>query len=81
MVFPPQPSDNPILDLQGADECPGLMQWTAPYTGIVMRQDTVDVAERFESAYGYKQTSSHLKLGSALHPASDILNRVGNDRL
>ena len=52
MVFPPQPSDNLILDLQGADECPGLMQWTAPYTGIVMRQDTVDVAEWFESAYG-----------------------------
>jgi len=33
-------------------ECPELMQWTAPTTGIAMRQDTVDVAERFESAYG-----------------------------
>jgi hypothetical protein len=28
------------------------MRWTAPTTGIAMRQDTVDVAERFESAYG-----------------------------
>ncbi len=32
--------------------CPLLMRWTAPTTGIAMRQDTVDVAERFESAYG-----------------------------
>ncbi len=48
------------------------MQWTAPSIGIAMRQDTVDVAERFESAYGYKQTSSRLKLTSALPPEADI---------
>jgi hypothetical protein len=48
------------------------MQWTAPTTGIAMRQDTVDVAERFESAYGYKRTSSRLKLKSALPPTPDI---------
>ena len=56
------------------------MRWTAPATGIAMRQDTVDFAERFESAYGYKQTSSNLKSTSALHPASDILDRVEKDR-
>ncbi len=33
------------------------------------------------SGFGYKQTSSHLKLRSAIHPASDILDGVGNDRL
>ncbi len=31
---------------------PLMMQWTAPATGIAKRQDAVDVAERFESAYG-----------------------------
>ncbi len=34
----------------------------------------------FESAYGYKQTSSRPKSTSAYHPASDIPDRVGNDR-
>ncbi len=33
------------------------------------------------SAYGYKQTSSRPKMRSALPPAPDILDRVGNDRL
>jgi len=48
------------------------MQWTAPTTGIAMLQNTVDVAERFESAYGYKQTSSRPKSKSALPPGTDI---------
>ncbi len=54
------------------DQGPLLMQWTAPSTGIVMRQDTVDVAERFESAYGYKQTFRGPNLKSALPPTPDI---------
>jgi hypothetical protein len=33
------------------------MQWMAPAVGIAMRQNAVDVAEPFESAYGYKQKS------------------------
>jgi hypothetical protein len=41
-------------NLRGA-QCPFVMQWTAPTTGIAMCQNTVDVAERFESASGYKQ--------------------------
>jgi hypothetical protein len=48
---------------------PLLMQWTASNTGNAM------------SHLGYKQTFSRPKLRSALHPASDILDRVGNDRL
>ncbi len=57
-----------------------LMLWTAPTTGIAICPISTALEERRESAYGYKQTSSHLKLRSALHPASDILDRVGNDR-
>ncbi len=57
------------------------MQWTEPTTGIAMRQDTVDVAERFESAYGYKQTSSRPKSTSALPPIADILVAVTDFRL
>ena len=38
--------------LHASHERQVLMRWTAPTTGIAMRQDTVDVAERFESAYG-----------------------------
>ncbi len=57
------------------------MRWTAPTTGIAMRQDTVDVAERFESAYGYKQTFSHPKSKSALPPTADIPTTLADFRL
>ena len=53
-------------------ELPLLILWTAPATGIAMRQDTVDVAERFESAYGYKQTYRRPKSTSAYPPTADI---------
>ncbi len=39
-------------------------------------QNEVDVAEWFESAIGYKQTSSRPKLTSAYTPASDILGKA-----
>ena len=57
-----------------------MMQWTAPTTGIAMCQNVVDVAEPFESAYGYKQTSSRPKSRSALHPTPDILVAVTDFR-
>ncbi len=58
-----------------------LVNGVAKATAAHGHWNTVDVADRFESAYGYKQTSSRPKSTSALHPASDILDRVGNDRL
>ncbi len=48
------------------------MQWTAPSIGIAMCQDTVDVAERFESAFGYKRKLLALEIMSALPPEADI---------
>ena len=66
-VWPPEHRDNIV----GAKWLL-LMLSTAPTTGIAMRQNTVDVGERFESAYGYKQTSSSLKLTSALPSEADI---------
>jgi hypothetical protein len=48
------------------------MLWTAPTTGIAMCQNAVDVAERLESAFGYKQTFSRPKSTSALPPGADI---------
>jgi hypothetical protein len=49
------------------------MPWTAPTTGNAMCQNAVDVAEPFESAYGYERTSSRPKSMSALPPGADIL--------
>jgi hypothetical protein len=59
-------------------ECPLLMQWTAPATGIAMCQNLVVIEERLESAFGYKQTSSHPKSMSALPPTPDIPGKAGN---
>jgi hypothetical protein len=50
-----------------------LILWTARAIGIAMCQNAVEVAERLESAYGYKQTSSRPKLRSALPPIADML--------
>jgi len=49
-----------------------MMRWTAPATGVAVCQNAVDVAERLESAFGYKQTSSRPKSTSALPPKGDI---------
>ncbi len=51
---------------------PFLMQRTAPFTGIAMCPIAVAVAERRESAFGYKQTLAGLKTTSALHPGADL---------
>ncbi len=44
-------------------------------------QYEVDVAEWFESAYGYKQTSSRPKSTSASPPTADILLAVTDFRV
>jgi hypothetical protein len=49
-----------------------LILSTAPNTGIAMCQNVVEVAERLESANGYKQTSSRPKSTSAPPPTPDI---------
>ncbi len=49
-----------------------LMQWTAPTTGIAMYENAVAIADRRESAYGYKETSSGPKSMSALPPRADV---------
>ncbi len=68
-------------DFQHVSLVPLMMLWTAPATGVAMCQNAVDVAERLESAYGYKQTSSRPKLTSALPPEADILAAVTDFRV
>ncbi len=53
-------------------ESPLMVQWTAPATGIAMCQNLIAIEEQLESAFGYKQTSSHPKSMSALPPTPDI---------
>ena len=48
------------------------MQRTAPFTGIAMCPIAVAVAERRESAFGYKQTLAGLKTTSASPPGADV---------
>ncbi len=56
------------------------MLWAAPTTGIAICQIAVAIADRRESAYGYKQTSSRPKLTSAVPPKADILVAVTDFR-
>ncbi len=56
------------------------MQWTAPTRRHLGAKMVVDFAEPFESACGYKQTSSRPKSMSALPPKADILVAVTDFR-
>ncbi len=60
---------------------PLLMQWTAPTRRHLGAKMVVDFAEPFESACGYKQTSSCPESTSALPPKADILMAIIDFRL
>ncbi len=52
--------------------CPFMMRWTTPATGVAVCQNAVDVAERLESAFGYKRKSGRRRRTSASPPTADI---------